>query len=261
MKKVVSIAICLLSLFSMTLHVFAEKGVDPNLPTERIAPYLTDNADLLTDNEEVLLNRRLEELSQKEKMDIVVVTATDLDGKSPQSYADDFFDYNGFGYGDKHNGILLLYRHDQPGYRDIYISTTGSAISRFNPYIDKMLDKLIIPLSDNEFESAFHLFIKLACRYNGFYINPFWLIIAIAISFVIAFAVMKARTSSLTTAIRQFNGDRYVTEMKLTKQSDIFLYRNVIRTRIPKQTTASSSGGGVHRGSSGRSHGGGGRRF
>ncbi len=260
MKKLLSLIICLPVLFSMALPVLAEKGVDPNLPKERIAPYFTDDADLLTDEEELLLNKRLEELSQKEKMDIVVVTATDLGSKSPQSYADDFFDYNGFGYGDKHNGILLLYRHDQPGYRDIYISTTGSAISRFNPYIDKMLDKLIEPLSDNEFAYAFNLFTKLACRYNGFYINPLWLIIAIGISFVFAFAVMKARTKSLTTAVRQLGGDRYVTEMALTKQSDIFLYRNVHRTRVPKQTS-SSSGGGVHRGSSGRSHGGGGRRF
>lgn len=261
MKKLFSFLISILFLFSIALPVLAEEGVDPNLPTERIAPYLTDNANLLTDEEELLLNKKLEELSQKEKTDIVIVTATDLGGKSPQSYADDFFDYNGFGYGDKHNGILLLYRHDNPGYRDIYISTTGNAIRRFNPYIDKMLDKLIGPLSDNEFDSAFNLFIKLACRYNGFYINPLWLLIAIGIGFVIAFAVMKAQTRSLTTAVRQFGGDRYVTEMAITKQSDIFLYRNVLRTRVPKQTSTSSSGGGVHRGSSGRSHGGGGRRF
>ncbi len=261
MKKLISFISCLFILLSVALPVSAEKGVDPNLPEERIAPYLTDDANLLTEDEEFLLNKQLEELSEKEKMDIVVVTATDLGGKSPQSYADDFFDYNGFGYGDKHNGILLLYRHDSPGYRDIYISTTGSAISRFNPYIDKMLDKLIAPLSDNEYDYAFNLFIKLACRYNGFYVNPLWLLIAIAISFIIAFAVMKAQTASLTTARRQLGGDRYVTEMAVTKQSDIFLYRNVLRTRIPKQTSSPSSGGGAHRGSSGRSHGGGGRRF
>lgn len=261
MKKLVSIIICLFILLCTVIPVFAEREVDPNLPTERIAPYLTDGANLLTRDEQIILNKKLEELSQKEKMDIVIVTATDLGGKSPQSYADDFFDYNGFGYGDDHNGILLLYRDDIPGYRDIYISTTGKAIKLFNPYIDKMLDKLIEPLSQNDFDKAFNLFIKLACKYNGFFIDITWLIIAVGVGVLIAFVVMKSRTRSLTTAIRQLNGDRYVTEMALTKQSDTFLFKNVHRVRVPKQTTSSSSGGGSHRGSSGRSHGGGGRRF
>lgn len=261
MKRLSSIIICVLILLFTALPVFAEEGVDPNLPEKRIAPYFTDGANLLSRDDQILLNKKLEELSQKEKMDIVIVTATDLGGKSPQSYADDFFDYNGFGYDEEHNGILLLYRHDAPGFRDIYISTTGKAIKRFNPYIDKMLDKLIIPLSDNEFDSAFHLFIKLACKYNGFFIDATWLIISVGVGVLIAFVTMKSRTRSLTTAIRQLNGDRYVTEMTLTKQSDTFLFKNVHRVRVPKQTSGPSSGGGVHRGSSGRSHGGGGRRF
>ncbi len=261
MKKILSFIICLFVLFSMALPVLAEEGVDPNLPTERIAPYLTDDANLLTREEKILLNKKLEELSQKEKMDIVIVTATDLGGKSPQSYADDFFDYNGFGYGEDHNGILLLYRHDKPGYRDIYISTTGRAIKKFNPYIDPMLDDLIGPLSDNEYSHAFDLFIKLACRYNGFYINISWVVISLGIGVFIAYVVMKSKIRSLTTAIRQTGGDRYVTAMNVTKKSDIYLYRNVFKTPVPKQTSSPSSGGGVHRGSSGRSHGGGGRRF
>ena len=261
MKKLTSFLICLFIIFSMALPVFAEEGVDPNLPDERIAPYLTDDASLLTREENILLNKKLEEISQKEKLDIVIVTATDLGGKTPQSYADDFFDYNGFGYGDDHNGILLLYRDDIPGFRDIYISTTGKAIKKFNPYIDSMLDDLVDPLANDEYYDAFDLFIKLACRYNGFYINLPMVVISIGVGIFIAYVVMKSKTRSLTTAIRQIGGDRYVTAMSITKNADIFLYRNVFRTPVPKQTSSPSSGGGVHRGSSGRSHGGGGRRF
>ena len=52
----------------------------------------------------------------------------------------------------------------------------------------------------------------------------------------------------------------YVTgEIAITGQNDIFLRSSVTRTAIPKNT--SSGGGGSHTGSSGTSHGGGGRSF
>ena len=38
----------------------------------------------------------LDEISEKQQCDVVVVTENSLDGKSAQDYADDFFDYNGY---------------------------------------------------------------------------------------------------------------------------------------------------------------------
>ena len=55
MKKLVSIIICLFILLCTVIPVFAEREVDPNLPTERIAPYLTDGANLLTRDEQIIL--------------------------------------------------------------------------------------------------------------------------------------------------------------------------------------------------------------
>ena len=59
------------------------------------ASRLVDNADLLTEEEENLLLARLDEVSQRQQFDVVIVTASSIDGKSPMAYADDFFDYNG----------------------------------------------------------------------------------------------------------------------------------------------------------------------
>ena len=39
-------------------------------------------------------------------------------------------------------------------FRDIYISTTGKAIKKFNPYIDSMLDDLVDPLANDEYYDA-----------------------------------------------------------------------------------------------------------
>ena len=62
----------------------------------------------LTDSEEQELNTELDEISEKQQCDVVVVTENSLDGKSAQDYADDFFDYNGYGYGDEDSGVLFL---------------------------------------------------------------------------------------------------------------------------------------------------------
>ena len=58
-------------------------------------PRLVDNADLLTDREERTLFAKLDEISQRQEADIVVVTVDSLNGKLPMAYADDFYDGNG----------------------------------------------------------------------------------------------------------------------------------------------------------------------
>ena len=68
---------------------------------------LVDNGDLILDYEEEQIIRILDEKSQKLNFDIVVVTTNSTDGKSSMAYADDFFDYNGYGMGDNYDGALL----------------------------------------------------------------------------------------------------------------------------------------------------------
>ena len=58
-------------------------------------PRLVDDADLLTNSEESELLDLLDEISERQKVDVVVVTVDSLEGKSPMAFADDFYDYNG----------------------------------------------------------------------------------------------------------------------------------------------------------------------
>ena len=53
-----------------------------------VLPYLVDEADLLTPAQEAELEEKLEDLSEKWDMDIVVVTADDLDGASSLEFRD-----------------------------------------------------------------------------------------------------------------------------------------------------------------------------
>lgn len=60
---------------------------------------LADMADLLQESEEKALLALLDEMSERQQLDIVVVTANTLNGKTPMEYADDFYDYNDYGFG------------------------------------------------------------------------------------------------------------------------------------------------------------------
>ena len=100
MKKKFYIALLALLLAVVSIcPVFAAK--DP-------APRLTDQADLLSDDEETELLHKLDEISERQQSDIVVVTRKSLKGKSAMEYADDFYDNNGYGFGDGKDGILFL---------------------------------------------------------------------------------------------------------------------------------------------------------
>jgi len=93
MKKFFSV---LLLLLVITAAVPAPAAA---IPDTRQLPRLVDQADLLSSSEERALLKELDEVSERLGFDVVVVTAMTLGGKSPRAYADDFFDYNGYGFG------------------------------------------------------------------------------------------------------------------------------------------------------------------
>lgn len=88
-----------------------------------------DQADLLTQDEIEALQKRCLEIAEEKELDIVIVTTDDAEGKSARDYADDFFDYNGFGY-DEPMGTGILYLIDMDN-REGWISTSGEAIDYF----------------------------------------------------------------------------------------------------------------------------------
>ena len=98
----VMIAVLLLCLIA-PMQLMAE-----TVPEERQLPRLVDNAGLLNGFEAEQVLEYLDQVSEKQKMDIAVVTVPSLGGKDVQAYADDFYDDNGYGMGEDDDGILLL---------------------------------------------------------------------------------------------------------------------------------------------------------
>ena len=104
--------------------IFSTMCVMPVFAQNEMDAYVVDDAGLLTDSEENSLNETLKEISNRQSCQVVVVTTNSLDGKSAEAYADDYYDYNGYGK----DGILLLVSMED---RDYGISTCGYATEAF----------------------------------------------------------------------------------------------------------------------------------
>lgn len=100
-----------------------------------------DDADLYTETEIENLEEEANILSDKYNMDIIIVTTEDAEGKTSREYADDYFDYKGFGIGPNLDGILFLIDTDN---REAYISTSGEGIRYLTDYrIENIISRVL----------------------------------------------------------------------------------------------------------------------
>lgn len=228
---------------------------------ERTLPLVVDNADLLTDSEEADLEAKLNTLTETYKTEVAVLTVTDLEDKTPQEYADDFYDYNGYGYGDNDDGVLVLYKPGEEEERELYITTHGTAI---NALTDGDIDTILYAMKDycvsEDYVGAFNAYVE---KCNELLAPPtvhwFWIPVCIAVGFVLSLIITGIMTASLKSVRSQSSAREYVRQnsLYLTGQQDVFLYSNVTKTEIKDDNDDSST----HTSSSGRNHGGGGMSF
>ncbi len=134
--------------------------------------YIVDQAGVLSDTEREDLNTRLQEFRDANQFDLVIVTTTGLDPDDRQDYADDFYDYNGYGYGADRDGILLLVNINADGTYESgnsWISTCGSGITIFSYDTIQEMGQVLTPyLLACNYSTAFQQFITLAkAQYNS----------------------------------------------------------------------------------------------
>ncbi len=259
------------SVFASASVVLADESVLTDSQSAYSAnglPLVVDNADLLTDEQEENLAQDLYNLSFVNNVDVVVLTVNSLNGKSALAFADDYYDYNGYGQGDDRSGMLLLYLPGPQGEREIALSTRGALYACVSDAdSDAMIDMLIPDLIDENYAAAFDNYVSFAAEEvaqigqssggPGLLYIPFCL----GIGFVAAFIIMKIRTASLTSVRKERSARYYVKEdsLQLTGSRDRFVYKNV--TKVAKQTQSSSSGSSGRTSSSGATHGGTSRKF
>jgi uncharacterized protein len=236
----------------------------------------------LKGNEAADLQAKIDKIKTDYSLDVVVVITDKTDGKSSRDYADDYFDYNGYGVGSDHSGILMLVNM---GKREVWISTTGRAEGIFTSgRIDAMVDNVTKPLGNGKYNDACNTFINDVRNYaaqgvpsgqhrvesgpgSGIVENTTYLqraagLMKSFVVYIIALVIALAATiiASLSSKGKvTINNRTYEEEgsFTLSGTADDFIRDFTTRTEIQ----SSSSGSGTHTGSSGRSHGGGGGGF
>ncbi len=266
---------------------------------------VNDQADLLTTSEEESLRQNIQNIADQYQFDVVIYLTTENIQSTVTAAADDYYDYNGFGYGENYDGILFYVNMTS---REYWISTTGYGMIAFTDYgTDLIGEACAYSLSNGDYAGAMNSFVGLTSEFlieaneqmpydtnhlygestdndtieteanTGVQVNNSngqttasysseedpenvftgFVIIGLIIGGVAVFiAVKRMKTAKAQPFAKEYikNGSFH-----LSRERDSFLFSNVVRTAIPKQ----SSGGGTssHTGSSGRSHGGSGGHF
>lgn len=233
---------------------------------------VVDDAKLLSQDERDKLIVDIEKFRENYNMDAVIVTSNDLEGKPPMDYADDYYDYNGYGLGDKNSGILLLIDMDD---RRIWISTSGDAIEYFTDNrIDSIIGDISKYLSNGEYFDACNIFLTDIQYYidNGVPEGQYTyseeehtlkiVLVALGVATVVAgitciVVVNSYKNSKSVSSVNYVDNNSIV----FTKRRDTFINTFTTRTKIERNHSSSGGRSSTHRSSSGNTHGGGGGRF
>lgn len=234
---------------------------------------MNDYADFFTEEQVQKLEQKLQEMSERLDMDIVVVTAQGIGDYSAEAVADDFFDYYGYGKNEDRDGVLLLL---VIGDRKWHISTSGYGITAFTDRGLEYIERHLVPyLQRGEYYEAIQYFAHISDTiihkaHEGKPFSPwvkpiplYWIFISLVVGLVLAQIKIENMENKLKSVALKMQASDYADQESLTfsEQKDRFLYQTTTKVALPKDSGSGSGGyrsGGssTHTSSSGRSHGG-----
>ena len=299
MKKIKGIMICLLICTFLVMGSMAVWADQTGAVSGQ--PRVFDQAGLFSETGIIQLEEKNAQCRKSTKMDVVIVSAYADGERSAEEYADDYYDYGGFGVGKKASGVLLLYYMDGPGQPggECYISTAGTMINMLtDERIESILDDVYGDLGNRDFAGATEHFLEDVKAYvkegveSGQYtydrdtgeivryhsIRLYEVAIAMVIAGILAGSVcldikkryaMKQSSREVSNSLQAYRAD---CAFHFSVAGDKMVNKYVRSVPIPRNTSSGSGGRGhsgsssagrstIHTSSSGSSHGGGGRRF
>lgn len=225
------------------------------------------------------LQETAEDIKNTYGLEPVIVITDDVEGKSSMAYADDYYDYNGYGVGADKSGLLMLINMAD---RDVWISTTGKAIDIFTDNrIDAMLDGIVSHLPEGDYADACISFltdvetyalqgvpsgqyrIEQEAPYRGTYweramalmTSPLVILVPLLISIGATVLITLSNKGKVTVTAQTYEEKG---SFVMTRQVNDFIREHLTHVKIERNT---GSGSSTHTGGSGTSHGGGGRGF
>lgn len=242
---------------------------------------VVDRGDIIDEDKEAELLKMCDEISERQGVEVVIITEKSIGNRTSQAYIDDYYDYSGFGLDDKRSGIAFLISMEN---RDWAFSTTGDGI----PYFTDAGQSYIISeikgyLSDGDYYKAFDLYARLCDNfiteakdnrpfdsghlpehslrpYSEVAFGRFIVIcpVSIVIAFLIWLIICCLEKAKLTSVSFKGQADDYIKRdsIVINKRNDTFLYKNTTKRYNPPSESSSSGGSSSHSSSSGSSHGG-----
>lgn len=238
-----------------------------------------DQAGLMTQEQGEALEQKAQDLKLQTKMDLVVLTTSDAQGKTAEAFADDFYDQGNFGTGTDHSGALFLIDMDN---RQIWISTSGRMIRYLtDERIEQLLDAAYDGVSNADYQRSIEEFLDGTAAFcddgieAGQYnydtktgrISTYKVvtraeltaaIVAALIAAAIPCLIIKGRYGmKLQRSIAQKSVLSYQSQCQFSysRYADDLVNKSITQRVIPKKPPASSGSGG-----SGSSRGSGGSR-
>ena len=250
-----------------------------NTPSVDESVKVYDFANLLSDSQEQILFNSIIRYTNKTGLEAVIVTIEDNPGKTVKDEAADFYDYNYF----KKDGVIFLIDME---VREYAVVTTGNAQNtytnteidyfmtekddQFYPYMAgrnyfsacttflNEIDKYFsIQEDDYYYDEDYDVYVKkhsIAARAFNAFLGAVIATVIIILIMVFQCRMVKKASSSRNYLVEETK--------KIDNLGEIKTGSHTSKIRI--QTSSGSSGGSSSssfRGSSGRSHGGGSRRF
>ena len=236
-----------------------------------------DPMNYLTADQAAALQSTADRLKSTLGLEPVIVITDSTEGKTSMAYADDYYDAGGFGADSVHSGLLMLINM---GDRDVWISTTGKAIDIFTDNrIAAMLDGVTGYLKDKDYNDACNGFltdvasyaaqgvpqgqyrVDQEAPYRGTYWeraralmkSPLVAIVPVLIAIAVTILITLSNKGKVTVTAQTYEEKG---SFAVTREVNDFVREHLAKVKIEK-----SSGSSTHSGSSGTSHGGGGRGF
>ncbi|MBQ9946404.1 MAG: TPM domain-containing protein [Clostridia bacterium] len=288
MKKLITLVIVSVLAFTLSFSSFAAYDYSGGERTS----LLYDLANIINDADEPEILTKLEEISASYECEIAILTVYGTEGKDITAFADDYYDYNGFGYGENDDGLILVVDMAERNYA---ISTYGTAIEIFNDHnLNYLENNFLSYLSDGDYYQAAVSFTSCCGSvladyenylnsgnndtyyneepfddeyYNDYYsdyedkytpdfFNIKWFLVAIVIGVIIAFIYTASLKSQLKTVRSKASAKDYVIpgSLHLTQQRDVFMYSNVKKIPKPKENSSKGSRGGTSFGGGSSTH-------
>ncbi len=232
-----------------------------------------DQASLFTSDEKLELENQAKAVSDQYDMDVVIVTTDNTSNKSSQVYADDFYEDNNIGRNNSSDGILLLIDLDN---REVYISTSGAAIKYLS---DQRLDNIINQvlengMADQDYYRASVKFLKSSSDYlskgvitktpstlkvKGFKaLTPLKGIVSFvsgSLASVLYFFNNKSKYKMEKP--NKYNNFRKNSQVNFINKEDRFIERKTLEKAVENIESSTTT----HTSTSGKVHGGKGRKF